>query len=47
MAASGGSVGGAHVDLRGAVIAGESVDSARIIGNLVKKHMDGYNRRNG
>ena len=34
------------VDLRGAVIAGESVESGRIIGNMVKKHLDSYSRRN-
>jgi len=39
--------GGVHVDLRGAVIAGESVESSRIIGNLVKRHLDEYNRRKG
>ena len=40
-----GGAGGGYVDLRGAVIAGESVESARIIGNLVKKGLDTYNKR--
>ena len=39
--------GGGYVDLRGAVIAGESVESARIIGNLVSKHLDAFNKRRG
>lgn len=39
--------GGLQVHLEGSVIAGESVESARIIGNMVKKGLDGYNRRNG
>jgi hypothetical protein len=39
--------GPVHVHLENSTIAGESVDSARVIGNLVKKHMDSYNRRNG
>ena len=47
MAASASSGGGGHVDLRGAVIAGESAESARIISALVKKSMDNYGRRNG
>ena len=39
--------GGGYVDLRGAVIAGESVESARIIGNLVKKGLTAFNKRRG
>lgn len=33
------------VDLRGAVIAGESAESARLIGDLVQRHLDARNRR--
>ena len=47
VAANASSGGRGHVDLRGAVIAGESAESARIISALVKKSMDNYGRRNG
>lgn len=33
------------VDLRGAVIAGESAESSRLIGDLVQRHLDARNRR--
>jgi len=36
-----------HVHLEGATVMGESVESARIIGSMVKKSLDTYNRRNG
>lgn len=42
-----GAGSGHTVDLRGAVIAGESVESARVIGNLVKGHLDNYYKRKG
>ena len=42
-----GNAGGGSVDLRGAIIAGSGVESSRIIGNLVKQHLDDYNRRKG
>lgn len=42
-----GGQGGLNVDLRGAVIAGESAESSRLIGNMVKKHLDLYYKRAG
>ena len=44
---SGGGQGGTIVHVNSPIIAGESVESSRIFGNLVKKHLDAYNRRNG
>lgn len=44
---AGAGAGGGYVDLRGAVIAGESVESSRIIGNLVKQHLDSWSKRKG
>ena len=35
-----------HVNLSGAIIAGESIESSRLIGQLVQKHLNNYNRRN-
>lgn len=35
------------IDLRGAIIAGESSESARIISNLIRQHGQGWDRRNG
>jgi hypothetical protein len=46
-ASQGGAPDHLHVHLEGAVIAGESVESGRIIGNMVKKHLDAYSRRRG
>ena len=39
--------GTTHVHLEGAVVAGSNAESARIIGNMVKTHLDAYNRRRG
>lgn len=39
--------GRGYVDLRGAIIAGESAESSRIIGNLIRKHRMDDDRRNG
>jgi len=46
--ASGATPGGqaVHVNLSGAVIAGESVESSRLIGNMIQKHLNSYGRRN-
>ena len=47
MQGSASGFGAVQINLSGAVIAGESAESARIIGNLVRKHLDAHSRRNG
>ena len=42
-----GSFGAGYVDLRGAIIAGESAESARIISSLIHKHGSDYDKKHG
>jgi len=44
---AGTGAGPGYVDLRGAVIAGESAESGRIISKLIHKHSTTYDKRNG